>query len=232
MNKLDIYTIRTSGKKIHRREVMIKLSAVVAFIAILLLLVFYGIFTYAENFGNFTVRIVENSDKYILSLCEKGEFNKPTTLLNADVLDEMDNISERSIPEDVDLYDGPHNGENYIAYTFYVKNVGSKTINYSCAIEILSVTKNTDEAIRVRVYKNGVAVTYAKLQNDQLTPEPGTTPFYSNTMVMNQVNEEFESGDVDKYTIVIWLEGNDPECVDAIKGGHVRMVMNFNVIYE
>ena len=232
MGKLDIYTIRTTGKKIHRREVMIKLSAVVAFIAILLLLVFYGIFTYAENFGNFTVRIVENSDKYILSLCEKGEFNKPTTLLNADVLDEMDNISERSIPEDVDLYDGPHNGENYIAYTFYVKNVGSKTINYSCAIEILSVTKNTDEAIRVRVYKNGVAVTYAKLQNGQLTPEPGTTPFYSNTMVMNQVNEEFESGDVDKYTIVIWLEGNDPECVDAIKGGQVRMVMNLDVIHE
>ena len=50
--------------------------------------------------------------------------------------------------------------------------------------------------------------------------------------ISNQVNEDFESGDVDKYTIVIWLEGNDPECVDAIKGGHVRMVMNFNVIYE
>lgn len=232
MNKLDIYTIRTTGKKIHRREVMIKLSAVVAFIAILLLLVFYGIFTYAENFGNFTVRIVENSDKYTLSLSENGQFDEPTTLLNAEVLDEMDNIAEYMIPEDVDLYDGPHNGDNYIAYTFYIKNVGSKTIDYSCAIEILSVTKNTDEAIRVKVYKNGVSTTYAKLQADQMTPEPDTTPFYSTTMVLNQVNEDFESGDVDKYTIVIWLEGNDPECVDAIKGGHVRMVMNFNVIYE
>ena len=31
--------------------------------------------------------------------------------------------------------------------------------------------------------------------------------------------------DVDKYTIVVYLEGEDPECVDAIIGGEIKLNM-------
>ena len=33
----------------------------------------------------------------------------------------------------------------------------------------------------------------------------------------------------DKVTVVIWLEGDDPECVNAILGGEMKMHMD---IYE
>ena len=33
-------------------------------------------------------------------------------------------------------------------------------------------------------------------------------------------------GKVDKVTVVIWLEGDDPECVNAILGGEMKMHMN------
>ena len=33
-------------------------------------------------------------------------------------------------------------------------------------------------------------------------------------------------GYIDKYTIVIWLEGDDPECVDGLIGGEIKMHMN------
>ena len=232
MGKLDIWTIRATGKKIHRREVLIKLSAVIAFIAILMLLTFYGLIMFANSLGNFTVHVVEDSESYAISICENSSFDNPTTYLHAEVLDEMDNISEYMIPDDVDYYDGPHNGDNYIAYTFYVKNVGSKPINYSAEIEITSVKKNADEAIRVKIYKNGVPTLYAKNQKGTLIPEPNTTPFESERVVMSQTNERFLAGAIDKYTIVIWLEGNDPECIDNIKGGQVRMVMNLKVIRD
>ena len=32
--------------------------------------------------------------------------------------------------------------------------------------------------------------------------------------------------EVDKYTVVIWLEGNDPECINDIIGGELKMQMN------
>jgi hypothetical protein len=33
------------------------------------------------------------------------------------------------------------------------------------------------------------------------------------------------SDQIDKITIVIWLEGDDPECVNAILGGEMKMHM-------
>ena len=39
----------------------------------------------------------------------------------------------------------------------------------------------------------------------------------------------FKKGEIDKFTIVIWLEGNDPECTDEIRGGKIKFSMNFSV---
>ena len=47
---------------------------------------------------------------------------------------------------------------------------------------------------------------------------------------MKDVIEDFSPGDVMKYTVVIWLEGNDPDCVDAIIGGVMKLEMKFGVI--
>ena len=232
MALLDKFVITATAKSIRRKHVLLKTSSVILMISVLLLLMFYGFASFANTIGTFTIKINNTDGERAISLSNTSTFEQPTTYIEADALDGMDNITESWLPTDIDEIDGAHNGENYIAHTFYLKNVGTLDINYQADIKIVDVQKEADEAIRVRVYKNGEAVTYAKLQNDQLTPEPGTTPFYSNTMVMNQVNEEFVPGDIDKYTIVIWLEGNDPECVDAIKGGQVRMVMNFGVIHE
>ena len=35
----------------------------------------------------------------------------------------------------------------------------------------------------------------------------------------------YKKGDIDKFTIVIWLEGDDPDCVDNILGGEIKMHM-------
>ena len=37
-------------------------------------------------------------------------------------------------------------------------------------------------------------------------------------------------GNVDKYTIVIWMEGEDPECVDSIVGGSVQFSMTIDAM--
>ncbi|MFR7901221.1 MAG: hypothetical protein ACLU6Y_16365 [Ruminococcus sp.] len=39
-------------------------------------------------------------------------------------------------------------------------------------------------------------------------------------------------GNVDRYTIAIWMEGDDPECVDSIIGGSVQFSMHIDADYD
>ena len=41
-----------------------------------------------------------------------------------------------------------------------------------------------------------------------------------------ECRESFNPGDIDKFTIVIYLEGDDPDCVDALIGGEMKMHMD------
>ena len=97
-------------------------------------------------------------------------------------------------------------------------------------INTCAVTKEADNAVRVMVIKNGEETVYAKSQKGSTEPEPDTEPFFSDTQVLSDITDRFEPGEVDKYTVVIWLEGNDPECVDDIRGGVVKMSMTFKVL--
>ena len=42
--------------------------------------------------------------------------------------------------------------------------------------------------------------------------------------------ENFLVGNVDKYTIVIWMEGEDPDCIDTIVGGSVQFSMTIDAM--
>ena len=42
---------------------------------------------------------------------------------------------------------------------------------------------------------------------------------------MLEQRKNFKSGDIDKFTIVIWIEGDDPDCIDDLIGGEMKMHM-------
>ena len=80
------------------------------------------------------------------------------------------------------------------------------------------------------VYKNGEPNVFAKAQYDnRKEPEQDTTMFVDDKVVMTTKTEAFKPNDVDKYTVVIWIEGGDKECVDEIRDGWIRMRMLFAV---
>ena len=47
--------------------------------------------------------------------------------------------------------------------------------------------------------------------------------FVSDTVVANGSQRTVAPMEVHKYTVVIWLEGDDPDCTDELIGGHVGM---------
>ena len=218
--------VNVKSKKIKKRRVWTKFL-IVLFIGLLLLLSCTYFVVYIINqTGNFTIMLDKNlEEKKTIIVSPRSDFKVLPRVMVADALKYMDNITENWLPKDIDEIEGPHNGNNYIAYTFFVKNIGEKETEYRTTIDVISVIKHVDNAIRVAVYKNGEKTVYAKRRADTLEPEKGTVPFYRPNQVMNELHEHFKPNDVDRYTVVVWLEGEDKDCIDNILGGEMKMVM-------
>lgn len=223
MAKMDV---KVDAKSVRRRKILIKAVTVLLILLLLLISITYGILYVINQKGNFTITLDPNAyEEEKLLVSPRRDFKYTTHEIVIESLDYMDNISESWLPNDLDTIDGPHNGNNYMAYTFYVKNNSNDTLAYSIAIDVLSVIKDVDDAIRVAVYLNGDKTVYAKRSPDTGDPEKGTTPFVRDNQVMNELREDFEPGEVDRFTVVIWLEGDDPECLNHIIGGEMKMEM-------
>ena len=57
-------------------------------------------------------------------------------------------------------------------------------------------------------------------------------PFESESVVMQKNGKIISDQEIHKYTVVLWLEGEDPECTNDIIGGHMGIEMNFSLNYE
>lgn len=177
-----------------------------------------------ENMGNFTINLNRlELFRRGVAIADNGDFNNATARLAAEALDNGTNIAAEDLPDNLDDIDGSHNGKNYVAYTFYIRNAGKTDLGYSAKLKVVSASKGVEKAARVRVYRNGEPTTYAAAAADG-NPEP----FASKDVVTTISHKNFRVGDVDKYTVVIWLDGDDPECVDKIIGGAVEFGFDFD----
>ena len=211
------------------RKPWFRIAEIVFASLLVIMLVFYGSAMLFGEKSGFTIQIGDSDeDAAMISLSESADFSKPTVRLNAGGLEYLTNISEIDLPEGLDSEGGSHDGANYLAYTFYLKNSGGTKANIRADLDIKTVLKDADEAIRVRVYKNGKPTTYAKMGADG-KPEYNTTPFAEEDKIFSVVEEDVDPEEIIKYTFVVWVEGNDPECLDNIKGGSVKMSLTFSV---
>ena len=141
--------IRTRKKRMRRVKIILA-------IVIILLMGIFFVLSLAYNGGSFTVTLDPNlyneSGMVIYDNPDVSEYEDDLRKLYAEELTFMDNISIDWLPANIDEYKGgSHNGDNYIAYTFYVENKGTKNISYWYQLYIDDVIKNVDEAVRVMV---------------------------------------------------------------------------------
>lgn len=185
-----------------------------------------------EKMGNFTINLnrLELYRKGV-SISDTGDFKDATARLTANTVQDATNMSIDDLPDNIDEIDGNHNGKNYMAYTYYVRNAGKEDLGYIAQITLDSCAKGAEEAVRVAVWHNGERIVYAEPSTDGI-PEDGCTNFESDTVVCTYEEPDFLVGNVDRYTIVIWMEGDDPECVDSIIGGSVEFSMDIKGDYD
>lgn len=71
-----------------------------------------------------------------------------------------------------------------------------------------------DPQNQFEVIKQTGNITYWRIKTDR---------FLTDSVVENGLIHDFNPKDVHKFTVVIWLEGDDPDCTDEIIGGHLGM---------
>ena len=73
---------------------------------------------------------------------------------------------------------------------------------------------------------NDDVTVYAKANPLTGEAEKDTKLFYKNDIPVLENRPKLKPGEIDKVTVVIWLEGDDPECVDNLLGGEIKISMN------
>lgn len=240
------------------------------------LVILYIMSAFYTGKGEFVIKLDRPMADEGFILSETTDFSEWLITLRDNAVENATNISLEDIARDVMEVDGKHNGANYVAYTFYLKNKTSKAHDYHYEITVQSTSKNADTATWLMVFKNGKQDIFAK-QNKAGYPEViyskwpfpfteyarnvneqqsvvedeskahvtqemidyhefneivglyelKTIPWKSDQLVCTDSRQDMQPDEVDKYTVVVWLEGNDPDCKNDIIGGHVELAMKF-----
>ena len=171
-----------------------------------------------------TEYMIEDSDTGVLTP------GKPVARLDSKAAEEIRDMDGETLPAMIDNFDGEHNGENYIAYSYYLVNNGEKTLAYEYNLYIVNTTNGIEKGVRVRLYEDGVPTTYARTATDGSGPEPGTVEFIGETTIVRKQVGNFRPSDYTRFTVVIWLEGPDPDTTDDIFGGQFKVDMKINIV--
>ena len=216
------------AQDIYKKKLFKRIVKIIFLLLLILISIIYLFLYIVFQGGRFTVTLDKNlSNRKSVFLSEDGKFNGKTRELSANTVDNMDNISINWLPDNLDTEaTGAHNGDNYIAYTFYVINAGKEMVNYWYEIDIDDTIKNVDEAIRIMIIKNGEPIVYAKKSAIDGKAESGTKKFVSKSIAVLEQRKKLKANSKDRFTVVVWLEGDDPECTNALLGGEIKMHMD------
>lgn len=120
-------------------------------------------------------------------------------------------------------------------YSFYILNKGQTSVDVQASLSYSSIRNNVDQAIRVLT----IASTTDEIKLYQATDTedcdygvdyPRTTSFIDNGTVFEESYLALEPEDYIRYSILIWLEGKDPDCTDEILNGAIKFTMKLSIL--
>lgn len=225
--KLPFNVLRRGAMEVMNYRIFRKLLARGIAIAAIILMIGYAFVLMYNRTGRFSVAIAGGNENFAITLCETKDFKTRSSRLVNNQQVEVNNICGAILPANINEIDGEHNGENYLAYTFYCKNVGSVACSLNYQLTFNNVTNHVDECARVRLYVDGEYTDYAKTRSDGQGPETHfcDKPFAGKyTVCYGYVNNVMVE-DIAKFTVVIWVEGDDADCNDSVVNGRIKFDM-------
>ena len=195
---------------------------------------------YGQQSGNFVMSMDYDAYNRGIILSSDEAFTNPSPRLMTDPIEDARDMTYSWLKlDEVSKTDGNFVDPDYdyVAYTFYIRNNGLETVDITYHIRMTEIYNNLDEAVRILVIEDGVETMYQKL--DRVGPG-GELPYYpevmpkpklfvSDSIVARETFVKFEPGQVKKFSVVMWLEGYDPDTTDEVLGGRIKLQMNFAI---
>lgn len=222
------YTVlRRNAREVMNFRVWRKLLLIFVGISVALLLIFYSFTLIYDRTGRFSVSVQSPDEIFAISLCENKEFSTKSSRLVTNQEVQLTNICGDNLPKNIDNVDGDHSSENYLAYTYYCKNVGNADCSLNYELTFNNVSNGIDECVRVRLYINGEYLDYAKTRSDGNGDETHycDRPFAGKYVVCRGTCNSVAIDELTKFTIVVWLEGDDADCNDSVMYGKIKFDM-------
>lgn len=190
---------------------------------------------YGQNAGNFVMSVDTAARLRGITMSLDPEFETSTSRLMSDPINSARDVTYSWIKRE-EIIATPGNyvdiDHDYVAYTFWVMNEGFETVDLSYYVRITEEYSELSSAIRVLIIDDGVETLYMKedtVEKDYSRWMPEAEHFLTSATVMRKVIPDFNPGEKRAFSIVIWLEGHDPDTNDEILGGMIKMTMNFTI---
>ncbi|MGD9887222.1 MAG: hypothetical protein AB7T03_04610 [Bacilli bacterium] len=197
-----------------------------------------GVITfYGQHAGNFVMSIDPDSFTRGIILSSDDEFLAPSPRLLANPVVDVKDVTYTWLKlSEIKATNGDYidNDYRYVAYTFYVKNIGSETVDVGYQLKITDIYKNVDEAVRILIIEDDIYESiYQKpdaIAYDYPDEIPEANYFIDDVLVCENRISNLRPNMYKKYSVVMWLEGEDPDCVDSILGGMIKIQMKFDIV--
>ena len=191
-----------------------------------------------QDAGNFVVQVEDGTVKKTLKITESIENPEYRTRLEGNGYLNLSDTTYSMFDDKIDSYivaGGDYVDENssVYAYTFYILNDNDEALDIKVALSYSNVTRNLDKAIRVMTASTyaGKQVYQAKdsIETDYGATYPSVENFLSSEEIYNEMLLGVEPNEYIKYSVLFWLEGNDPDCVDDILGGTIKFSLKLSI---
>jgi hypothetical protein len=229
---------------LSNRARMYTLGAIITGILSLLVSVvtFYG-----QSTGSFVISIDPELGERGIQMADNLEFRFASERLFTDPVQDALDVTYAWL-DLVGIKDSEGNFvdevHGYVAYTFWLKNTGSETVDITHIMRIDDATRSLDAAIRILVIEDDIV--YRLYQKPDVPDNEGNLPVYkdmpqsinflSRNLVFSETIQNFKPGDVKKFSVVIYMEGqdpdtfHDPETKEGVLGGTIKASMFFKIL--
>lgn len=233
--------------------------ALFGLVAALLALFFYAFLANMMGFFRVTLSSELITRGFLLSYDES--FSDPEPLLDTGRMQEVNAINIQDIQEQIAGVDGPLALDNLTACSFYVKNGSSQTQSFKWSLNRNRSTRGVDKACWLLFFEDGQAGIYSmpntadpaeperqegllltpfrhSLATEQYTQQENgawaleALPFEDERIIHRGSEMSFAPGEVKRFTVIIWVEGNDPDAVESMLGGHAGFGVTFKALDE
>lgn len=224
---------------------------------IMLLLAFVAI--YGQNSGNFVITVDEDTSLKGIAISDEEAFTSWQRRLSTAPLYNAREYTLDFIPvEKVVMTDGDYSQSRqpFLGYTFYVKNVGEGFYPVYYQIKITGYEGDINDVLRVLVIIDGKISddgytlkydSYKLYQEEDRTPKDDypaslktSSKFFKDAeggYIVARGSTDYlkpgvnQDGEQKKITILMWIEGEDPECVEGydVFGSKIKLTMDLSV---